>query len=174
MGYDFYQLMLFFSIYCIAGWLINVSFYMLETGSFDNRGVSRGPAMISCGIGAMVVLLGQQYMLKNIDIAFAGGYLAATFLLSLVTALVLSVSGLLIVNGLCGEKLARLRWYQPLLWALSGLVLVYHLHPLVEVVTKWISPWVHMIFLVIFWLNFVPGLIDGLCGLAAYRRKAHL
>lgn len=171
MEYAFYQLLLFFSIYCMISWGISVSFFALSEGFYDHRGMVRGPALLSGGLGAMMLIVGQQYILKNVDIMFAGGYLAATYVLAFLIALVLGVLGRVIINGLCGQKLARLRWYHPFLWAFGGVILVYHLHPLIEVVTNWISPWVHLAFLLVFWLMFVPGLMDGITGLMDYKRK---
>ena len=173
MEYQFYQLLLFFSIYCLISWGISVSFFALTEGFYDNRGIVRGPIFLSGGLGAMILVVGQQYMLKNVDIMFAGGYLAATYGLAVLTALILGILGMVFVNCLCGQKLVQLRWYQPFLWGFGGLILVYHLHPLIEVVTNWISPWVHLAFLLVFWLEFVPGLVDGIAGLSDYKRKTH-
>lgn len=166
MGYQFYELLLLFSIYSIIGWIIGICSSALTKEIYENHGICRGPYCPSYGIGAILILYAMNYLtLYNEPLmAFLAG-------LAIGTVLEMIVMGC--VNGLCGGKLIFFRWYHPLLFGAGGVILVCHLNPLITVVVRSISPWIHLAFLVLFWLYFTSHFIEGISRMMLYKKKKH-
>ena len=177
MDYQIYEIMLLFAFYSILGWIgagITASFH---GGGFSNRGLCKGPFMPVFGIGALIVLFcgghaaaaAEENFSLRID---AGGVdFAVTYLLGIVCCFILGLLSRLLLNGLSGEQIVQIRWYHYILCGFSALALVFHINPIVITVIRRISPWVHMIFLLIFWSRLVSDWVDGLADLRKRRKE---
>lgn len=177
MNYQLYEIMLLFAFYSILGWLgagIAASFH---GGGFSDRGLCRGPFMPSFGAGALIVLLYGGYVAAAAEEKFslridAGGVdFAVAFSLGIACCFILGLFSRLIINGLSGEPIVQVRWYHYILSGFSALALVFHINPIAVAVIRHISPWIHMIFLLIFWSKLVSGVIDGLADLIRRRKE---
>lgn len=82
MGYQFYELLLLFSIYSIIGWMIGVCGSALTKGIYVNHGICKGPYCPSYGLGALVILFAMSYLTQyNVPLtAFLAGLLIGTIL----------------------------------------------------------------------------------------------
>lgn len=165
MGYQVYEILLLFSIYSILGWVVSICGSSLINGYFENRGICRGPYCASYGIGALLILYAMSYLdsySKPI----------AAFVLGIAFGLIVGLLTLLAVNGLCGERLLRYKWYYPLLSGAGGVILVCHLNPLITAVIRSISPWVHLAFLLVFWFFFGAQFVEGISRMMLFKKKS--
>ena len=165
MGYQFYELLLLFSIYSIIGWVIGICSSALTKGIYENHGICKGPYCPSYGIGALLVLYTMQYLpaFNKPLIAFLSGAVLGTLV---------EMTVMWCVNGLCGGKLLSFRWFHPLLFGAGSVILVCHLNPLLTAVMRSISPWAHFAFLVLFSLYFSSQFIEGISKLMLYKKRS--
>jgi uncharacterized membrane protein len=175
MNMQLYELMLLFAIYSILGWVIQVLYFALTENQYDNRGVCAGPWCPSYGFAALLILFGASVLTRQYGVNFkeVGGLMAA-LVLGLVAGLISGLASKAVVNGLSGARIVHLRWEQMLLFAIGGALLICHIQPLMLVLIRGISPWVHLVFLLFFWVRLLSELVDGLAGLRAYKKKNHL
>lgn len=164
MGYQLYEILLLFSIYSIIGWMIGICSSALTQGRFENHGICKGPYCPSYGAGVLLILYAMEYLdLDNGPVTgFFVGMALGTFL-----ELVVMVC----INGLCGGKLIRFKWYHPPLFGAGSVILVCHLNPLLTVIMRSISPWIHLAFLILFWMYFASQFIDGISKLMEHKKK---
>lgn len=170
MDYQLFEFMLLFAFYCIIGWVIEVFGFALADGRFQNRGLCRGPYLIAYGLGAMAVLYGMEYARVEFEKI---PELAVAFGLGFCVGLLLGLLSKAFVNGLSGGKIIRVHWYHPILCGLGAVILIAHLNPLLTAYMRWASPWLHFIFLLVFWCRFVSDLLDGVDGLMQYKKNPH-
>jgi len=67
-------ILLFFFL-AIAGWVWEVFFYLVNDGSFINRGTLAGPWLPIYGVGGWLVIYGLKSLRKNPAVMFAGSFL---------------------------------------------------------------------------------------------------
>lgn len=165
MDYQFYEVLLLFSIYSIMGWIIGICSSALTKGIFENHGICRGPYCPSYGIGALLIIYGMSYLTWfQVPVR--------AFLAGLVIGTILEIVVMGCVNGLCGGKLISFRWYHPLLFGAGGVILVCHLNTLLTAAIRSISPWVHLAFLIVFWLYFASQFIEGISKMMGYKKRS--
>ena len=164
MGYQFYELLLLFSIYSVIGWMIGVCGSALTKGIYVNHGICKGPYCPSYGLGALVILFAMSYLTQyNVPLtAFLAGLLIGTILEIVVMGC---------VNGLCGGKLLAFRWYHPLLMGAGSVILVCHLNTVLTAIIRSISPWIHFAFLILFWLYFASQFIEGISKMMLFKKR---
>ena len=170
MEYQIYEILLIFSICSILGWMAVGFGFALNGGGFQNRGICRGPYLISFGLGALLIIGGMELFERKTDYQVPEPILA--FLLGILSGLVLGFLAKVIVDGLCGEKLVRWQWFHPLLCGLGAVILVLHLAPILIAYIRWMSPWVHLVFLLVYWMKFISDLIEGISALHKFKRKS--
>lgn len=173
MEYQLYEILLLFSIYSILGWAAVGFLFALKGNGFINRGICRGPYLMSFGIGALAVLQGSVF-LETVFRLGSPQYFAGVFGLGLVAGLVLGLLSAAVCNGISREKKVRFVWYHPILAGASALILVFHINYLVTAIIRAVSPWIHLIFLVIFFMRFLPETVDGLVSLWRLRKKENI
>lgn len=164
MEYQLYEILFLFAVYSILGWLAETVIFALPAGAFRNRGVCRGPYVTSFGIGALGVLYAGSYLsqlLTRGSPAFFGGVFAAGFCAGLILLFLSKV----VINSLSGRKIVVMKWYYPLLCGLMGLLLYFHINPVVAGLMRRLNPWICLTFLLIFWIKFIADFIDGLWNL---------
>lgn len=161
MNYQLYQLLLFFAIYAITGWIISVFYHALVEENGNQLRVCKGPYCPAYGFGALILIVAMGFVEYTIPLAFVGGLVIGT-LTELITI------GL---TRVCSKKRVKgFKWYHPLLWGAGGTILMTHGHPLIELVTNRISPWIHFGFLVIFLIIAISDYIDGIADIIAERK----
>lgn len=170
MEQQLFEILLLFSFYCILGWITEVFGFALNGAGYQNRGICRGPYLLSYGTGAVAVLYADEYIRENVEL---GDFpeIAAVFLLGAAAGLTLGLLSKGIIDGISGAKLVCLKWYQPLLCGFGAVIMIFHLNPVLTAFISWMTPWVHMIFLLVFWMRFLPEIIDGIYALWKYRKK---
>ena len=165
MGYELYELLLLFSIYSIIGWGIGVCGSALTKGIYENHGICKGPYCPSYGLGALVILFVMSYLTQfNVPLT--------AFLSGLAVGTILEIVVMGCVNGLCGAKLLAFRWYHPLLMGAGSVILICHLNPLLTVVIRSISPWIHFAFLILYWLFFASQFIEGISKMMRFKKRS--
>lgn len=163
MNYELYEILLFFSIYSIFGWIIELCCFQL-TGKDNLRpGIGRGPWCTAYGIGALLVIIGAE--------KFGSGPVEG-FILGVAAGTLMAMISQILINGLSGEKRQRLRWYQPGIFGICGILLVYHIHPLLTTMIRWGRPWIHLIFLMLFWIYYPGDFIEGIADLLRDKKKS--
>ena len=129
------------------------------------------------GIGALIVLFCGGHAASATEEKFslridAGGVdFVVAFLLGIVCCFILGLFSRMLLNGLLGERIVQVRWYHYILSGFSALALVFHINPIVVAVIRHINPWIHMIFLLIFWSKLVSDWVDGLADLIKRRKE---
>lgn len=172
MDYQIFEILLLYAIYCILGWVCQVMGFSLAGKGYQNRGLCKGPYLTSYGLGAFAVIFSVEYtsakfQLEGIPLP------ARAFCAGTVIALILGVLSMVTVNGLCGSRLIRIRWFQPILCGFLSVILIVHLNPLLSAYIRWMSPWVHLFFLLFFWMQYLSQLFDGISGLLRLKKKMH-
>lgn len=177
MNYQLYEIMLLFAIYSILGWIGAGIISSVHGGGFSNRGLCKGPFMPVFGIGALIVLFCGGHAASATEEKFslridAGGVdFVVAFLLGIVCCFILGLFSRIFLNGLSGERIVQVRWYHYILSGFSALALVFHINPIVVAVIRHINPWIHMIFLLLFWSKLVSDWVDGLADLIKRRKE---
>lgn len=81
---DFSEIIVYFSIYSIIGWLVEALFFSIRAKKFTNKGFFTGPFSFSYGLGFLAILFFYNFVSTNV------------FLLILVTAGVILLSSFLL------------------------------------------------------------------------------
>lgn len=97
LGFSFYQLAMFFIIYSVMGWCLEVIYYTVETGKFVNRGFLNGPVCPIYGFGFTLVIILLTPIKSNLVILFVGSCLVTT--------------ALELVTGFALEKIFHAHWW---------------------------------------------------------------
>lgn len=135
LGFDVWEILAYFIIYSIAGFLIETSFALVRYGILESRqSFLYGPFCSIYGIGAVVMVLFLQYFQKNRFTLFIGGFLIGSiteYLVSLVGELILHVkwwdySNMPInING-------RICFYYSIFWGILAIFLMRVVHPHIQ------------------------------------------
>ncbi len=88
MQYSFIQLLFYFFIYCVVGWIWECTYCLVTTRHFTNRGFMRGPVIPIYGCGTIVMLVASSPFRDNIVLTFLSGAIGAS-VLELVTGTVM-------------------------------------------------------------------------------------
>lgn len=88
MIYNWIEMLLIFAVYAILGWITEVVFFTLKTGTFVNRGFLNGPLCPLYGFGVLGVLLIMYPIQDNILLLFIGSMAFCTAI-ELITGIVL-------------------------------------------------------------------------------------
>ena len=129
----FYLLFLYFFIYSVIGWSLEVIYCRLLDGKFTNRGFLHGPYCPIYGTGATLIVLLLNRFYSNPVLVFTLGMIV-TSILEYITSFVM-------------EKLFKAKWWDysnmkfningrvcllnSALFGILGLILVYVLNPLI-------------------------------------------
>ncbi|MBP5623391.1 MAG: putative ABC transporter permease [Lachnospiraceae bacterium] len=132
--YTFAQVVFFFLIYCVMGWIIESTYVSITKHKFINRGFMRGPVIPIYGLGALTLRLTCITVLKYPVLVFFTGMISCTILEY--------------IAGMIMEAVFKIRYWdytnQPLningyvcmgtslSWGALGLLLNYVIHRPVE------------------------------------------
>ena len=78
--YDLPQWLMFFYVYCFAGWIFESAYVTLRTKHFVNRGFLRAPMLPLYGTGAVVMLWVSIPVRENLVLTYIAGVIGATAL----------------------------------------------------------------------------------------------
>lgn len=95
--YSFQQICIFFMVYAVIGWCVEVIYATTKHGTFVNRGFLNGPLCPIYGVGALIVILILTPISSNILILYAGSVLLA--------------SALEFLTGFVLEKIFNRKWW---------------------------------------------------------------
>lgn len=155
--YPLYALLMFFLIYSVAGWIIEVLRNVSYGKGYVSAGICRGPWCGIYGLGAVAVLLCETL--------FEGGPLRG-FVYGMVIGTFLHLLNMAVIGRLSkGSLKIRFRWFHPLLWGALGTMLICHVNPLLWALLKWLNPWIMMSLLIVFWIIYPGQVFDGLAEL---------
>ncbi len=96
-SYSAQTALLFFFLFSLIGWLFEVCFYLVNEGSFINRGTMTGPWLPIYGVGGLVIIYVLRPLRKKPGLLFASAFV-------LCGCLEYSASWIL-------EQLAGMRWW---------------------------------------------------------------
>lgn len=132
--YTFAQVVFFFLIYCVMGWVIESTYVSIKSHKLINRGFMRGPVIPIYGLGALTLRLTCLSVIKYPVLVFITGMISCTILEY--------------VAGMIMEAVFKIRYWdysnQPLningyvcmgtslSWGALGLLLNYVIHRPVE------------------------------------------
>lgn len=135
LGISIWELLAYFIIYSIAGYIIETLFALVRYGVLESRqSFLYGPFCSIYGVGAIVMILFLQYFKKNRITLFIGGFIIGSiteYLLSLIGELILHVKWWdysnmpLNING-------RICFYYSIFWGFLALFLMKTIHPRVR------------------------------------------
>ena len=134
--YSFVQVVFFFLIYCVMGWVIESTYVSIKDRKLINRGFMRGPVIPIYGLGALTLRLTCLTVIKYPVLVFFTGMISCTILEY--------------VAGMLMEAIFKIRYWdytkQPLningyvcmgtslSWGALGLLLNYVIHRPIEYV----------------------------------------
>lgn len=78
--YSLYEYLWFFMIYAVGGWCLEVSYHVVTTGHFINRGFLNGPVCPIYGFGMILVIVCLLPLKDNKLVMFFGSIVLATLL----------------------------------------------------------------------------------------------
>lgn len=78
--YSVYEYLWFFMIYSVGGWCLEVSYHVVTTGHFVNRGFLNGPVCPIYGFGMLLVIICLLPLEENKPTLFFGSIILATLL----------------------------------------------------------------------------------------------
>ena len=132
LGINLWELLAYFIIYSILGYVIETLFALVRYGVLESRqSFLYGPFCSIYGIGAIIMIMFLQYFMKNRSTLFIGGFLigsALEYLVSLVGELILHVKWWdysnmpLNING-------RICLYYSIFWGVLAIFLMKIIHP---------------------------------------------
>lgn len=169
MDYQLYEILLLFSIYSIAGWIFEVFLFALQNKGFQNRGVCYGPYLSAFGFGALGILYGNAFLEENFTLNPTVSFISI-FVLGIAVGLVMWFLSALVINGFCGAKVIHLKWYYPILAGFGAWILILQLNPLLVVFIKRLPSWIHMVFLLVYWVRYFPELVDGIMEMKKFKK----
>ena len=79
-GYNGFQWLFLFYIYCFLGWCFESAFVSLKSRKLVNRGFMRGPFLPLYGSGAMMMLVVSMPFRDNVLLTYIAGVIGATAL----------------------------------------------------------------------------------------------
>lgn len=146
--YTFLQWIIFFYIYCIAGWIWETGYVSIREKKFVNRGFMNGPMLPIYGSGAVIILLATIPVKK---------YALAVFIFGMIAASILEY-----ITGSLMERLFHVRYWDysdhfmnlnghicllcSITWGFFSLAMVYLIHVPVEKAVLWIpTEWISVI-----------------------------
>lgn len=132
LGINIWEILSYFIIYSIAGFIIETLFALIRYGVLESRqSFLYGPFCSIYGLGAVIMIIFLQYFLKNNFTLFAGGFIIGSiteYLVSLIGELILHVKWWdysnmpLNING-------RICFYYSIFWGLLAIFLMKVIHP---------------------------------------------
>lgn len=135
LGFDLWEILAYFIIYSIGGFIIETLFALIRYGVLESRqSFLYGPFCSIYGIGAVVMVVFLQYFMKNGFTLFAGGFFIGSvteYLVSLIGELILHVKWWdysnmpLNLNG-------RICFYYSMFWGILAIFLMKVVHPRVR------------------------------------------
>ena len=132
LGISLWQILAYFIIYSIAGYIIETTFALVRYGVIESRqSFLYGPFCSIYGVGAVVMILFLQYFKRNRLTLFVGGFIIGSiieYLVSLIGELILHVKWWdysnmpLNING-------RICIYYSIFWGILAIFLMKVVHP---------------------------------------------
>jgi len=95
--YSFSEILIFFYIYAFLGWCMEVTYAVLDTGKFSNRGFLNGPLCPIYGFGMVTILLLVEPVQENLFLLFV-------FSMFITTAIEF-------ITGCALEKIFNAKWW---------------------------------------------------------------
>ena len=130
----FYEIFLYFTIYSIIGWIVEMVYCRIFSGKLVNRGFLYGPYCPIYGFGAIIVLLILKPFSNNMLIVF---------LLSMILTSILEY-----ITSFLMEKMFDSKWWDyskmpfningrvcllnSVLFGLLGIIIIFILHPYIQ------------------------------------------
>ena len=137
---NFYVLFMYFFIYSVLGWLVEVIYCRLLSGKLTNRGFLNGPYCSIYGFGALLIVFTLQKYISSPILVFIIGLLLTT-LLEYFTSFFM-------------EKIFSAKWWDysnmkfningrvcllnSIEFAILGLLLTYIIHPKIKLIISYI------------------------------------
>lgn len=132
LGFNLWEILAYFIIYSIAGYIIETSFALIRYGVFESRqSFLYGPFCSIYGIGAIIMIIFLQYFKRNNFTLFVGGFLIGSiteYLMSLIGELILHVKWWDYSNMPLNIG-GRICFYYSLFWGLLAIFLIKVVHP---------------------------------------------
>ena len=171
-GMTLYQILWYFMIYSLIGWMIEVSYHAITLGKVVNRGFLNGPICPVYGSGVIMVLL--VLYLTGIITGFETDVdVANPFLLFIIGILFATLIEFL--AGFILDKLFHARWWDysdrkfnvngyiclefSIIWGLAIAFVLRVVQPTFEGFVDFIPHLIGMIFLVIMYLTFIADIV---------------
>ena len=165
MNYSFYELLSYFAIYSMLGFVLEQLAFGNMGGKLVKRGLLPGPYCPIYGFDALLIICnlmiyaGKGLLVAFLSfVAFAGMRILTGFLLKTITGIPFWASTWIVPAESVGG-------------AFIGLVIVNFVQPLLAAIVSWIPTLVLMIGLMIFYGFFVSQSIDLVWLLFSYRKR---
>lgn len=151
---SFYKLLCYFIIYSFLGWCGEVIYKFSETGRFINRGFLFGPILPIYGFGVVIVIVCLTPIKKKLILLF--------------TSSIVLTTTLEYITGYILELLFDTKWWDyshvpfningyicleaSLIWGFGCIIIMYLVHPIVELFVTWLSKKLVIVFHLVFFI----------------------
>lgn len=171
--YTFSEMLAFFFIYAFLGWCMEVSYAVLNTGRFKNRGFLNGPVCPIYGFGMSLILLLVEPVQDNLFLLFVFSTLLTT--------------ALEFITGFILEKIFNAKWWDysklpfningyvclkfSLYWGLICTFVIKIIHSLINAVIKLVPGLLLSILLIFFSVLIFSDSIVTICTILKLKKR---
>ncbi len=171
-GMTVYQMLWFFMIYSVLGWVIEVAFHAVTLGKVVNRGFLNGPLCPVYGSGVLMVLA-VVYIdgkLFGFETELENASTAGLFVIGIIFATLIEL-----IAGFVLDKLFHARWWDysemkfnlngyiclgfSIIWGLAIAFVLRVVQPVFEGFVAWIPEFVGIIMLTVMYVVFLADIV---------------
>ena len=173
LEYSLYEYLWFFMTYAFLGWCLEVSYHVVVSRKFVNRGFLNGPVCPIYGVGMVILIFCLTPLLDNFLLLFIGS--------------VVLTSTLEFITGFILEKVFHDKWWDyskepfnikgyiclnfSVAWGLAAILILNVAHPMVAVLVSFLHNKIGYLLLILASGCFVADFIITVQGILEIRRR---
>lgn len=173
MEYSLFEYLWFFMIYAFLGWCLEVSYHVVKSKKFINRGFLNGPVCPIYGVGMVILIFFLTPLANNFLLLFIGSVLL-TSILEFITGFIL-------------EKVFDDKWWDysqepfnikgyicltfSIAWGLGAIFIFDIVHPMIAVLVSFLDNTIGYLLLILISGCFIADFIITVFGIFEIKRK---
>ncbi|WP_262429124.1 putative ABC transporter permease [Paratissierella segnis] len=173
MEYSLFEYLWFFMIYAFLGWCLEVSYHVVKSKKFINRGFLNGPVCPIYGVGMVILIFFLTPLSNNFLLLFIGSVLL-TSMLEFITGFVL-------------EKIFHDKWWNysqepfnikgyicltfSIAWGLGAILILNIVHPMITVLVSFLQNKIGLLLLILVSGCFIADFIITVSGILEIKKK---
>ncbi len=184
-GMTYYQILMYFAVYAVGGWVVEVFYHALGVGVIVNRGFLNGPVCPIYGVGAIAVF--SMTNLLGRYVTGTSGFIEDTNILVLLLGGMIVATLIELIGGAALDRLFHMRWWdyssQPfnykgyiclkfsVIWGVGIGFIVRVLQPTVRNMVSLVPKMLGIVLLIVFYAAFFADLVITVLTINKMNRK---